>query len=174
MRQAIDTVRTSVLSSGRSSRLRLRQQPGVRSAAVRARRPVRFFRCAVGGCSGGRGSRHMELFSKTGVPASPSATAIRRWRLRDCHQRRHAPACKAGSMATHNYTISRSRSLCAQSRRNRAAFEHVIATTRQVIRDSQRLIERMERARDDGLSSRGRRATSDVNTDNARKPRSTD
>ena len=42
----------------------------------------------------------------------------------------------------HNYTISRSRLLCAQSRRNRAAFEHVIVTTQQVIRDSQRLIHR--------------------------------
>ena len=42
----------------------------------------------------------------------------------------------------HTYTISRSHFLCAQSRRNRVAFQHVIETTRQAIRDSQRLIER--------------------------------
>ena len=51
----------------------------------------------------------------------------------------------------HNYTISQSRFLCAQSRRNRAAFEHVIATTRQVIRDSQRLIHRETQTRDNTM-----------------------
>jgi hypothetical protein len=61
----------------------------------------------------------------------------------------------------HNYTVSRSRFLGAQSRRNRAAFEHVILTTRQVIRDSRRLIERAERARGVRMSSRGDPAKSD-------------
>jgi hypothetical protein len=69
----------------------------------------------------------------------------------------------------HTYTVSRSRFLCAQSKRNRAAFEHVVATTRQVIRDSQRLIERMERARDDRVSSSGHPAKSDVTTGKPRK-----
>ena len=63
-----------------------------------------------------------------------------------------------------SYVISRSRFLCARSRRNRAAFEHIIVTTRQVIRDSQRLIERAERARDDGMISRDPPEKSDIST----------
>jgi hypothetical protein len=74
----------------------------------------------------------------------------------------------------HNYTLSRSRFLCAQSRRNRAAFEHVIATTRQVIRDSQRLIEKTEQKRDNGMSSGGHPTKSDVGTGRACKPKSSD
>jgi hypothetical protein len=69
-----------------------------------------------------------------------------------------------------SYVISRPRFLCARSRRNRAAFEHIIVTTRQVIRDSQRLIERAERVRDDGIISGDPREKSDMNTGEPRKP----
>ena len=66
----------------------------------------------------------------------------------------------------HTDEISRSRSLCAQSRRNRAAFEHVIATTRRAIKNSQRLI---ERGHGDGMSPLDT-AKSDMNAGKARKP----
>jgi hypothetical protein len=69
----------------------------------------------------------------------------------------------------HNYTVSRSRFLCAQSRRNRAAFEHVIATTRQVIRESQRLIERTERASDHRMTSKDHSSRFEQNTGKLRK-----
>jgi hypothetical protein len=65
----------------------------------------------------------------------------------------------------YNYTISRSRLLCAQSRRNRAAFEHVIATTRQVIRDSQRLIHRTTQIYDSLTVGSAAPAKPDVHTD---------
>jgi hypothetical protein len=65
----------------------------------------------------------------------------------------------------HNYTISRSRLLCAQSRRNRAAFEHVIATTRQVIRDSQLLIHRATQMYDSSMVGSAVPAKPDVHTD---------
>ena len=69
----------------------------------------------------------------------------------------------------YSYTISRSRFLCAQSRRNRAAFEHVIATTRQVIRDSQRLIGQTERASDNRVTSKDHSPRSEQNTGKSRK-----
>ena len=69
-----------------------------------------------------------------------------------------------------SYVISRSRFLCARSRRNRAAFEHIIVTTRQIIRDSRRLIELAERARDDGMISRDPPKKFDMRTGEARKP----
>jgi len=65
----------------------------------------------------------------------------------------------------YSYTISRSRFLCAQSRRNRAAFEHVIATTRQVIRDSQRLINRATQTYDSSMVGSAGPAKPDVHTD---------
>ena len=66
----------------------------------------------------------------------------------------------------HTDAILRSRSLCTQSRRNRAAFEHVIATTRRAIRNSQRLI---ERGYGDAVSPLGT-AKSDITAGKARKP----
>jgi hypothetical protein len=65
----------------------------------------------------------------------------------------------------HTYTISRSRFLCAQSRRNGAAFEHVIATTRQAIRDSERLIERATQTCNNAMVGSASPAKPDVNTD---------
>ena len=65
----------------------------------------------------------------------------------------------------HTDEISRSRSLCAQSRRNRAAFEHVIATTKQVIRDSQRLIHRATQISDSLMVGSAAPAKPDLHTD---------
>ena len=65
----------------------------------------------------------------------------------------------------HSYTISRSRFLCAQSRRDRAAFEHVIATTRQAIRDSARLIERATQTGNSTMVRLAGSAKPDVDTD---------
>ena len=51
----------------------------------------------------------------------------------------------------HTYAISRSHFLCAQSRGNLPAFAHVIATTRQAIRDSERLIKRATQTRNNAM-----------------------
>ena len=65
----------------------------------------------------------------------------------------------------HTYTISKSRILCAQSRRNRAAFERVIAITRQAIRDSERLIKRATQTCNKTMVGSANPAKPDVNTD---------
>ena len=65
----------------------------------------------------------------------------------------------------HTYAISRSQFLCAQSRRNRVAFQHVIATTRQAISDSERLIERATQTCDSGMIGSESPAKPDVNAD---------
>ena len=65
----------------------------------------------------------------------------------------------------HTYTISRSHFLCAQSRRNRVAFQHVIETTRQAIKNSERLIERATQTCDSGMISSARPAKADLKTD---------
>ena len=65
----------------------------------------------------------------------------------------------------HTYTISRSRFLCAQSRRNLVAFERVVVITRQAIRDSERLIERATQTCDNTMVGSAATAKPDANTD---------